>query len=170
MRLTFIGSVLLVSSSALAQTTDAQPQTPPSGMEVVRIKEEVPAVITKPQVLDQTATVRRLPRSDELIETNEGAIVWLMTTVDARGIVTDARVMKSPAGLNLDGIAADEAKTLRFQPALDADGKPTSSHVVVKVEWQPYWPQLMGELWDAPCRGQGPLNLGLMLPTYRVCD
>jgi hypothetical protein len=146
MRLTFIGSLLLVSSSALAQTPDAQPRTPPPGMEVVRIKEELPAVVTKPQVLDQTATVRRLPRSDELIDSNEGAIVWLMTTVDPHGIVTDARIMKSPAGLDLDGIATAEARTLQFHPALDADGRPTTSHVVVKVEWQPYWSQLMGEI------------------------
>jgi hypothetical protein len=78
--------------------------------------------------------------------------------------------MQSPAELNLDDIAAAQARTLRFHPAVDADGSPTFSHAVVKVEWQPYWSRLMGQTWDAPCRGQGPLNLGMNDPNYRLCD
>ena len=141
------------------------------GGEVVRIEETLPPPPVKPAtVLGETVPVARLPRSDALIESNRAAVVWLMTTVDDRGVVIGTHVMQSPVKLNLDEIAAAQARKLRFHPAVDAEGSPTFSHALVKVEWQPHWSRLMGQTWDAPCAGQGPLNLGMDDPNYRLCD
>jgi Gram-negative bacterial TonB protein C-terminal len=165
MRLTLVGFLVCVSVPALAAETGSS-----SGMEVVRIKEQLPAPATKPMAPERTINVSMLPHNDQLIESDASAVVWLMATVDARGVVTDTQVMKSPAKLRLDNIAVAQVNARRFPPALDAAGRPSPSHVLVKVEWQPYWSQKMGELLDAPCAGDGPLNLALPNPTYRVCD
>lgn len=164
------------SGNSVTQSVDVSVDSPQRldiavsfGVEEIRVLEKAPAPpATQPILRRGSTTVAPLPRTDELIDTNRAAVAWLMATVDAEGSVADARVMKAPRGL--DAVAVAEAKTLRFSPAMDAEGKPTLSHVVVKVQWEPYWSRLMNETSSAPCQGEGPLNLALNNPTYRVCD
>jgi len=140
------GGTLSQTVEVRAESTEQADVALSFGAEVVHIKESVPPAPVKPAtVLNETIPKGRLPKTDQLIDSNRAAVVWLMTTVDDRGKVIDARVMRSPAKLRLDDIAAAEARTLRFHPALDAAGNPTFAHAVVKVEWQPYWFRLLGE-------------------------
>jgi hypothetical protein len=131
--------------------------------EVVRVVE--PKVSREaPPLLVPGSMTKQLPYSDETIDQNVYAVVWLLLCIDVEGAVQRAEVLKSPAGLGLEPIAVAEAKKLRFRPATDASGRPIESKLLWALEWAPYWSTRFerGGKSRAMCAGSGPLPLDLL--------
>jgi TonB family protein len=134
------------------------------GAEVIGIREQAPPA-EPPRIVDGSVP-RRWPYSDELTLRNGWAVVWLRVTVDERGAVSDATVLKSPPEMKLDDIAVASAKRIRYTPARDKAGRPMATSTIVVLQWPPYW----GGGKAPPCRGSGPLNLDRENAQYRDCE
>jgi TonB family protein len=134
------------------------------GPEVIGIREHAPPA-TLPELVDSSVP-RRWPYSDELTLRNGWAVVWLRVSIDERGAVTDAVVLKSPPELKLDDIAIASVKRIRYTPARDKHGRAIATSTIVILEWPPYW----GGGAYPPCKGSGPLNLDRENPQYRDCE
>ena len=78
--------------------------------------------------------MRTLPYSDEAIDRDAWARAWLLLDIDETGRVTRLKLLKRP-GFDLDCIAIDEGFKLTFDPALDAQDRPTKTYVLWSLEW-----------------------------------
>jgi hypothetical protein len=130
------------------------------GGEAIEIHEAVaPAVIPRP-----LAPTWRVPAySEAAMGRGVWARAWLMLDVDARGDVARLKLLTRP-GHDLDPIAIREAFELRFKPALDRSGRPTSALVLWSYEWPSYWwmterryppGRMPAEVAKIPCKGTG---------------
>ena len=109
---------------------------PLRGHEVINIWDlPPPAVLPKPK---NWIASKSPPYSDRAILTNAWTRAWLLLDLDARGVVTRFKFLRRP-GYDLEPIASREVGKLRFEPARDANGKPTRTMVVWKIEWPSAW-------------------------------
>jgi hypothetical protein len=107
-----------------------------NGGEVIKIVDSrlpAPAVMPKPLV-DQRPS---LPYSDEAKARDAWARAWMLLEVDERGSVSRLKLLKRP-GFGLDQIAIDESFKLKFDPALDKQGRAVRTYIVWTMEW-PSW-------------------------------
>jgi hypothetical protein len=176
----------LASSLVLALSSAAGADDPPvRGKPEVIILEEPPPPVVKPKVKRYH---RKLPPySDRAILSDVWTRAWMLIEVDERGVVTRLKTLRKP-GADLDDIAIREAFALRFEPALDAYGKPMRVWIVWGFEWPANsWvvnltgvstamPEDVGfpprPAWlNIPCRGDGPMRLGsVVYKGYRDCS
>jgi TonB family protein len=139
--------------------------------EVVTIRQKVP--VSQRRMPEPVENYERLvpPYTDELIDSNDWAVVWLRLTIDDRGEIARVEVLKSPKDYKLDEPTVKFVKRFHFRPGLDDDGNPSPYQMIYKLEWIPYWDAfLVSKSWNPPCRGEAPLNLGSLAPTYRDCE
>ncbi len=158
---------------------------PKQSDEVIVIDEKPPRPAVEAKAINYSA--RKAPAySDEAILSDAWTRAWLLLDIDARGAVTRFKFLKRP-GYQLEDIAARQVLGLRFEPALDARGRPQRTWMVWLIEWPSYgWlidrlgvasgmPPIVGfppRRMDAhvPCRGSGPMNLGSIHPAYKDCS
>jgi hypothetical protein len=163
------------SAASFDEAEVAGPKVSSSIGEVIVIRERQPtAVAARP-------TGRRRgppPYSDRAALGNRWARAWLLLDIDRSGRVTRLKFLNRP-GFDLDEIALDEAFKARFEPARDAAGRPTATYLLYALEWPSYWwmVKMVGTATNEPrspdyipCRGSGPLNLGMAVPVYRDCS
>jgi hypothetical protein len=128
--------------------------------EAIEIHEAIaPAVMPRP-----LSPEGRIPAySDAAKDRGAWARAWLMLDVDARGDVARLKLLTRP-GHDLDPIAIREAFELRFEPARDRSGRPTSALVLWSYEWPSYWwmterryplSRMPAEVAKVPCKGAG---------------
>jgi hypothetical protein len=117
------------------------------------------------------------PFSDRMITSNHWAKAWLLLDIDAKGNVTQLKVLNDP-GYDLREIAIAEGFKQHFSPGLDEQGNPMSTMLLYPVEWPSYWwlVQISGNTLHIPaktrymeCRGHGPLTIDSIEPEYRDC-
>lgn len=126
------------------------------------------------------------PYSDEALLQDTWTTAWFMIDVDEQGVARHYKWLKKP-GLDLEPVALAEIRKLKFQPAIGADGKPLRVNMLWRIEWpSASWLQTImgtrsraprqrpgpyGRNHDAavPCRGSGPMNLGMARPVYKDC-
>jgi hypothetical protein len=164
----------------------ALPSRARAGGEIIVIDGHRPTPHVRPRVLNHVRT-KAPPYSDAAIESDAWTRAWLLLDVDERGRVTRFKFIKRP-GHDLEGIAAQQAFGLHFDPARDDGDRRIKSWVVWGIEWPSYWwlvmfvgtatrmPPLVGTMHPrpmsdyVPCRGSGPLNLDSAHPVYRDCS
>lgn len=151
--------------------------------EVIVITERLdPAVKPEPKNLELRKT---LPYSDRAILSNAWTRAWLLLDINETGVVSRFKFMKKP-GYDLEKIAANEVRRLRFAPARDATGKPMAVLLVWQMDWPAAgWllsahgnltrmPKLIkpGRAEDdhVPCAGSGPMHLESVRATYKDCS
>jgi len=155
-----LAALLVVLLPALAS---ADP--PITSSETILIEERAPKAPATPLKKRQ----RPLPYSDEAMDQNLWARVWVVLDIDETGKVTAVRLV-TRAGAGLDEIAVKEAMSYRFNPARDAEGKAVPTRVMWLFEWESYWRKtLVKSTGLPPCRGSGPLRVFSYDPVYRDC-
>jgi hypothetical protein len=170
-----------VTSIAGAGVAGAGPQPD----EVIVIDEKPPRPAVEAKAVNYSAR-KAPPYSDDAILSDAWTRAWLLLDIDSRGTVTRFKFLKKP-GFDLEQIAARQAFGLRFDPALDAQGRPQRTWKIWLIEWPSYgWliarlgvasgmPPKIGfppRRMDAyvPCRGSGPMNLDSIHPAYKDCS
>ncbi|HKA88985.1 MAG TPA: carboxypeptidase regulatory-like domain-containing protein [Haliangiales bacterium] len=157
--------VEVVSESTLRLTVSFDDTT-----EVIRIKERVaPSKRRAPEPVERYTRLTP-PYSDELIDANDWAVVWLLLHIDARGTVQRVDVLKSPRHYKLDDLVTKHVMKFKFKPGLDDEGRPAPYELAYKLEYVPFWSTLFGGPENPPCAGTGPLNLDSIMPVYRDCE
>jgi hypothetical protein len=115
--------------------------------------------------------------SDYAIEHDTWAKAWVLLDIDAHGAVTRMKMLKHP-GAGLELFAVHYAFAMKFEPARDAAGNPSSALLVTAIEWPSYWwmvaqtglaTAIPDNVDGVACRGGGPLHLGSIHPVYRDC-
>jgi hypothetical protein len=132
---------------------------PADAGEVIRI--EVPAGASRAAPPKVDGPGRTLPYPDEMVDRNAMAIVWVRVEIDARGKPTGMTILKAPPRLGLEKVAREEVMKMKFRAALDRNGVPTASSMVLALEWAPYWAGKgfnRSKTWGI-CAGTGPLHL-----------
>ncbi len=118
------------------------------------------------------------PYSDEAIDSDIWAKAWVLLDIDERGKVARVKLLKQP-GHGLDQIAIDHAFKMRFDPALDGQGRPMASELLWSIEWPSYWwlvnmdepPNRVPDYAEnMECAGSGPLAFGRLHKVYRDCS
>jgi hypothetical protein len=118
------------------------------------------------------------PYSDEAIDKDVWAKAWVLLDIDARGNVSRVKLLKQP-GYGLDQIALDHAFKMRFDPALDANGRAMATELLWSMEWPSYWwlvnmdepPNRVPDYaQNMECAGSGPLAFGRIHKVYRDCS
>jgi TonB family protein len=138
--------------------------------ESITIKERIgPSKRREPEPVERYDRLTP-PYSDELIQSNDWASVWLLLHVNEIGAVTKVDVVKSPPKYKLDELAVKRVKTFRFKPGTNDAGETVPYEVLYKLEYRPYWSLILGGPTDAPCAGTAPMNLDSYMPGYRDCD
>jgi hypothetical protein len=165
--------------------TGAAAAGPRQSDEVIVIDEKPPKPAVEARPVNYSAR-KAPPYSDAAIEQDAWTRAWLLLDIDPRGAVTRFKFLKRP-GYDLEDVAARQVFGLRFEPALDARGKPQRTWMIWLIEWPSYgWlidrlgvasgmPPVIGfppRRMDAyvPCRGSGPMNLGSIHPAYKDCS
>src|SRR5262245_9526520 len=161
------GSLTFTQQTITVEAGDTVERTyrfnPKTAVEEVVIREQ--HNLSAPPKVKKDTLPRKLEYTDEAIEQNVWATVWLLLHVSAKGQVVNAEVLKAPTVLSLDPIAMDVVKKLKFRPALDKDGRPKAFRVLWKMDWEPFWDKrdrFTGKASIAVCAGSGPLNLNLL--------
>jgi carboxypeptidase family protein len=162
------GHTLVYVQGAARLTGHAAVPTETGGTEVVEIHEVIrPSVLPKPL----TNPLRVLEYSDKAIDKNVWVRAWLLLEVDDKGSVARLKLLNKP-GFDLDPIAIREGLKLKFEPARDRIGRPTSTLLLWKWEWPSYWfmtkfhapMTTMPDVSWVPCRGTAPMK-----QDYRDC-
>jgi hypothetical protein len=152
--------------------------------EVIRVQGRVKAA-TPPKPTNFVAT-KAPPYSDHAILSDAWTKAWLLLDLDEQGRLRRFKFLRRP-GYDLEQIAIGEVKKLRFEPALDGDGKPMPSLVVWPIEWPSAWwlstflgtrsamPKMVGfppRRQDdyVPCAGSGPWLMDSVHKTYKDCS
>jgi hypothetical protein len=115
-------------------TLDVLVEVDLGGGEVIKIIDErlpPPAIPAQPVGGESR---KSLPYSKQAMERDAWARAWLLLDIDETGRVTRLKMLKRP-GFDLDQIAIDEAFKLKFEPALDAEGRPMRTYLLWDMEW-----------------------------------
>ena len=176
--------LILLALTGSASADDAPTATQKGEVIVIEDAPPPPKVKAKPpkRWLPQgeldNVFLRKAPKySEDAIMSDRWSMAWLLLDIDANGAVTRVKFLKYP-GQNLEKIAVETARKLKFEPALDDRGRRVRSYLVFPIEWPSYWwlvarTELATGIPDVshiPCRGRAPLNLGSVHPAYRDCE
>ena len=78
------------------------------------------------------------PYSDRAVLTNAWTKAWFLLDLDEQGKLRRYKFLRRP-GYDLERIAVDEIRKLRFEPGRDRSGKPVRTWMVWAVEWPSAW-------------------------------
>jgi len=164
-----------------------------SGETIVLKDKVVPKQLPK---IKNYAPSKAPPYSDKAVTSDTWTRAWLLLDVDEHGDVARFKWLKRP-GLDLEKLATAEVWKLKFEPALDPEGKPMRVRVVWKFEWPAVgWLNLMNDATRSyspsgvtfiqgdkasdfrahhpynyiPCTGESTANLDSYYPVTRDCS
>jgi len=136
------------------------------------------------------------PYSDAAVTSDTWTRAWLLLDIDQNGNVVRFKWLKRP-GFDLEKIAEAEVWKIKFDPALDADGKPMRVQALWKFEWPAVgWLNMMNDATRSyspsgvtaiqgdkasdfrahhpfayvPCSGESTANLDSYYPITRDCS
>jgi protein TonB len=112
-----------------AGRTSGQPAPPPSALAPTTAPAAPAKTVTDPKLLSSTRPAYPATAKQSNIEGS----VTVVAYIDPNGKVFSARALSGPVMLR--AAAEDAVKQWKYSPGLE-DGKPASSHVVVKVEFR----------------------------------
>jgi protein TonB len=144
-----MGTRILSLLAACALTLAAAPPIPgdtpaPAQPDAAPADAAAPGPVVRPPPREQMPTYASMFANDDYpysaLRRREQGVVGFRITVDTKGRISDCRITSSSGSATLDEATCRlSRKRMRFRPARDAAGNPTTDMIDLAVDWRLPW-------------------------------